>query len=308
MTREAGDVHFVNDGFGEGAARWRVALPIIGSGIDDHASEGRRGIISGFSGSFTAAACRHGNALAIRIEQQLLRVKPEPVCRIEWPRNSVAIDLTCRDPWNEHMPVVIGAVLMRIEVDDPRGLRIIRRIKQQELGRAAVLGKYAEIGSPLQQSSAKGKAATRPMRRLRWGIDCVLRQIPEHDFAVPAVTSRLRNLGRGWVDWEHCPVSSRIRRVSGVDQSAGMARDHQILVRLDHIGRDAAVRSADLVLMSVVRERVELQPEPRRCPADLLADGGSVLADAAGKHQSVETAERCSERADMARGVVAEQI
>src|SRR5207248_7694185 len=38
MTSEAGDMHFVNDRLGEGAARRRVALPIIGMGIDDYAS------------------------------------------------------------------------------------------------------------------------------------------------------------------------------------------------------------------------------------------------------------------------------
>ena len=82
------------------------------------------------------------------------------------------------------MPIVIGAVVLRIEVDDPRGLRIIHRIKQQELGRAAVLGKYAEICSAGRQSSTKRKAVAPPRWRRRWDIDCVLGQISQHKFTV----------------------------------------------------------------------------------------------------------------------------
>ena len=79
------------------------------------------------------------------------------------------------------MPVVIGAVLVLIEVDDARGLRIIHRIKQQELGPVAEFGKYAEIGSPIRQSGTKGKATTGPTSwRLGRGIDCALRQVPQH--------------------------------------------------------------------------------------------------------------------------------
>src|SRR5580704_15078640 len=87
-----------------------------------------------------------------------------------------------------------------------------------------------------------------------------------------------------------------------------MARKHQILVGPDDKGRDAAVRCADPGLVAVVRNRIELQAKPRTCPADLLSDRGSVLANTGGKHEPVETAKRCSKRADMACDVMAEEV
>jgi hypothetical protein len=201
VTSEAGDMHFVNDRFGERSARRRVAFPIIGIGIDDHASQGRRGIIAGFTSGVTAATCRDRNALAVSIEQDLLGIKPEPVLRIEWPCYPVAVDLTRPDAGHEHMPIVISAVPVRIEVDDPGGLGIIYRIEQQELGRGTVLRKYAEIGSAIGQGSTEGKTATSPIRRrFGRGIDCALRQVPQHEFADPGCCHPLqeRIRARAW--------------------------------------------------------------------------------------------------------------
>jgi hypothetical protein len=102
-------------------------------------------------------------------------------------RQPIAVNLARSHTANEHMPIVIGAVFVWIEVDDPRGLTIIRRIKEQELSCGAVLGKDAEIGAVIGQRSTQGKAATPPVRRFRWGIGCMLRQVPQHKFAVPAI-------------------------------------------------------------------------------------------------------------------------
>src|SRR5690242_4764101 len=87
-----------------------------------------------------------------------------------------------------------------------------------------------------------------------------------------------------------------------------MARDNQILVRLDDKSRDTAVPCADPGLVLIIRGWVQLQAEPCTCPTDLLADRGSVLANTRGEHKPVEPAEHGGKRADLARDVVAEEI
>ncbi len=42
MTREAGDVHLVDDGRRETPTQRRVALPIVSGGVDHHAFHGDR--------------------------------------------------------------------------------------------------------------------------------------------------------------------------------------------------------------------------------------------------------------------------
>src|SRR5262249_29798807 len=87
-----------------------------------------------------------------------------------------------------------------------------------------------------------------------------------------------------------------------------MTRDHQVLVRPDDKGCDAAVRCADPGLMRVVRRHIELETKPGACPADLLTDGGGVLAAAGGNPQAIEPAQRRRKRADMPCDVVAEEV
>jgi len=78
-----------------------------------------------------------------------------------------------------------------------------------------------------------------------------------------------------------------------------MAGNHQVLICSYHISSDAAVRRADAGPVLRVDRLVELQPEPAACPADGAAYRCGIFADAGGKDDTVEAAERRRERADL---------
>ena len=61
------------------------------------------------------------------------------------------------------MPVVIGAVCLRNEINAVRGLGLIYMIEEQELNSASMLRKHAEIDAARQKSRAKREAFPRPL-------------------------------------------------------------------------------------------------------------------------------------------------
>ena len=59
------------------------------------------------------------------------------------------------------MPIGLGAIGVRVEIDHPRRLGIIDAIKQQKLSRSTVFGKYAEIGAAGAERRTKREASAR---------------------------------------------------------------------------------------------------------------------------------------------------
>ena len=59
---------------------------------------------------------------------------------------------------HKHMPVVVGAVSPRVEIDDPRGRRSVHVVEQQQLRPGAVLGEHAEIGAAFDQRRSQREA------------------------------------------------------------------------------------------------------------------------------------------------------
>src|SRR5262245_22098496 len=97
----------------------------------------------------------------------------------------------------------------------------------------------------------------------------------------------------------------RLRALPG-KQSAGVQGDHQLFIRGDNPGADAAVRTADARAAAVIGRRIQLQPEPGSITADTAPDGGGILADAAGEHEGVEAAECRGQRPQFAADAVEE--
>src|SRR5262245_21674896 len=135
-----------------------------------------------------------------------------------------------------------------------------------------------------------------------------------HRTASPATMWSSR---RRWIAWSSSrPVrttSSRStaptadRRTSSTrfdesepEQMAGVARDHALLVGGDHPGASGGVGlRADGAPGGVALRGVD-QAEPGGTLAYLGADGRRVLADATGKSEGVEPAERRRQRAEVA--------
>src|SRR5262245_18484952 len=111
-------MQLVNHGLGKGAAEGLVALPVVTAWIGDHAFHGRADRAPEPTSDCAAVVVGHGDGEAVRIEEQLLGIEPEPQLRCEGPVGTIAIEL----PWLEirykGMPVVIRAMRLRIERDD----------------------------------------------------------------------------------------------------------------------------------------------------------------------------------------------
>ena len=68
-----------------------------------------------------------------------------------------------------------------------------------------------------------------------------------------------------------------------------MARDHQIFVRPDHPGGCFAVAFCNPRAACGICRRVDFQPEPARRLADPTANFRSVLADARGENEGINS-------------------
>ena len=76
------------------------------------------------------------------------------------------------------------------------------------------------------------------------------------------------------------------------DESQRMSRNHQLFVGRHDIKADTAVGRRDACLPAPLACRVELGAEPGEPIRDALADQDRVLADAGGKDEGVDPAER----------------
>ena len=140
---------------GKGSAERLVALPVIRSDVRDNALQCCRDIVPRMPRSLPAARRRPGDAFPIRIEQYLARVKTQPSLRVERSGDAIGVELSRDDAGHKDVPIMVGAVRPRIEVDDPRGLWGVDAIEQQQLSRRVVFGENAEIGAPGNEGRAQ---------------------------------------------------------------------------------------------------------------------------------------------------------
>ena len=158
MPGEGADVHLVDDGPGERRARRTVALPVVGAGIGDDALQRRGAVVSRPAGRRAAPGRRPRHALAVGIEQHLVAVEAQSARRIDGPVDAVAVELAGGDAGHEGVPVVIGALAARVEVDDARRRGVIDAIEKQQLDAGGVLREDAEVDAAGTERGAERKA------------------------------------------------------------------------------------------------------------------------------------------------------
>jgi hypothetical protein len=87
----------------------------------------------------------YGYAPAIGVKKDLGGIEAHADRRVPRPIGTIAVDLACLDAWDEHVPVVTGAVGGRIDADHMLGLRVIDIVEKQQLDRGGMLGEHAEV-------------------------------------------------------------------------------------------------------------------------------------------------------------------
>ena len=85
-------------------------------------------------------------------------------------------------------------------------------------------------------------------------------------------------------------------------------RHHPFFIGWDDQHVDTAGSRTDVQIVAGIRFRIEQDAEPLGLQADAAPNLGSVLADAAGEHQCIETSGRSSQRTEFAGDAVAEQV
>src|SRR5215472_10005359 len=165
MPREAADMHLVDNRLGEWPAKRCVALPVVAGRVDDHALKRRRSIISTAPRRVAAATRRASDTLPIRVEQHLFWVEPEPALGIEGSGDTIGIDLTRGYAAHKNMPIMVGTVSPRVEIDHSRRLRDIHVVEQQQLCSRTVFGEHAEIGAAGNKCRPERKALARSVSR-----------------------------------------------------------------------------------------------------------------------------------------------
>src|SRR6185437_16310846 len=131
MAREVADMHLVDDALVIRRTRWFVAAPIIGTAVRHHAAIGCRSVVTRHAGGKPAAARRHGDALRVGIQKQLLAIEPQPLRWSERALRAITVDLSGGKPRNEGVPVMPGPLGSRIERDDATRPLVLDAIEEQ---------------------------------------------------------------------------------------------------------------------------------------------------------------------------------
>ena len=129
MAGEAAHMQFVNYGLGEGPLEWQIAFPIIVAGIGHDAFHRHSCVVAGPACGSAVVGFWDRYGKTIRVEQNLLAIEPKTALRDERPMGAVTINLPRFYVRDKDMPVVVGAMLMRIERNDLCRLRLIFVIK-----------------------------------------------------------------------------------------------------------------------------------------------------------------------------------
>ena len=115
MAGEAADVQLIDHGLRKRALQRDIVPPVIASRVRDDALHRGGGIVARLGGSDATVALRDRDGQAIGIQQDLLRIKPEASFRFQRPNRPEAVELARLEIGDEDVPVVVGAVLFRIQ-------------------------------------------------------------------------------------------------------------------------------------------------------------------------------------------------
>ena len=129
MAGESTDVHLVNDGARGGPAQREVAFPVVCARIDDHAFHCRRRVVARLFRGFAVVVTRDHSPPPIRVDQDLGGIEPQTPLGGPRPLDPVAIDLSRRYFWHEHVPVVVGPVRHWIDRDHAGRTGVVLPVK-----------------------------------------------------------------------------------------------------------------------------------------------------------------------------------
>lgn len=133
VAGEASHMHLINDGLRRRPAQGLVSFPVVGGGIDHHALHCHGGVVTRLGGRLAVIVRWNHHPAAIRIQQHLCRVKAHSPGRIGRPVHTVGIELAGLHAAHACMPIVVGPVDVRFQLDDSAGGCVTGTAKEQQL-------------------------------------------------------------------------------------------------------------------------------------------------------------------------------
>ena len=140
-----------------------VALPVVGGGGGDHALHRSRAVVAGAARGVAVVAARRGHRQPVRVEEDLLRIESQAAFRRERTVRPVGVNLAGLQTGDQHVPVVIGTVLPRVEPNDARGRRRLHVVEEQQFESRRALREDAEVDPHGRDRRAERGARAGPM-------------------------------------------------------------------------------------------------------------------------------------------------
>ena len=99
----------------------------------------------------------HDDGAPVGVEQHLARIETQAALGIERTEGAIRVELSGTDAGHENVPVMVGAVRARIEVDHPCRLRRRGIIEQQQLDPVACRENTLKLTPPGRTVAPSGK-------------------------------------------------------------------------------------------------------------------------------------------------------
>ena len=110
----------------------------------------------------------HDHGATVGIEERLSRIEAQAALGIETAVRAIRINLSGADPGHRNVPIMVGAVRARIELDHARRMRGGGIIEQQEVHPARLPRIHAEIYTIAENVGTQRKAPTGIRYRCGW--------------------------------------------------------------------------------------------------------------------------------------------
>src|ERR1700723_4247382 len=104
MAREAPYVHLVNDCSTRWLVEGIVALPIVSSGVHYDILHRCRGVVAFQAGRRPTVILGDNYGAPVRVQHNLVGIKPHPACGIETPVCAITVQLTWFRVRHKYMP------------------------------------------------------------------------------------------------------------------------------------------------------------------------------------------------------------
>src|SRR3954447_23149657 len=91
--------------------------PVVSAGIGHDAFHRVRVALPVLARPLAGIRLRDDNSAPVGIEQDLARIETQTLTGIERTERAIGVDLSGADPGHENVPVMVGAVPARVELD-----------------------------------------------------------------------------------------------------------------------------------------------------------------------------------------------